>query len=393
MSIETLTIGHHLAKSISEKFSVAFGFEPSINVRSAGRINLIGEHTDYNNGFVLPAAIGKSIFLSVSVRQDDEIHLVSYDLDQHYTCSLHNIIESGKHWPDYLLGVVVELQKRQYDVKGFNCVFGGDIPLGAGLSSSAAVECATIFALNELFAFDISKLDMVKMAQAAENNFVGVQCGIMDQFASMFGKKEHLVKLDCASLKYEYIPFHFKDINIVLFDTQVKHSLASSEYNTRRQECERAVALISKHHPEVKSLRDVNTQMLDEYVKHVDDVAYTRSMYVVEEILRLQNACEDLFANDLVAFGKKMFATHEGLSKMYEVSCTEADWLVDAVQNEPDVLGARMMGGGFGGCTINLVKNNAVDALARKITALYKQRFNVDLKTYITNIEDGCSLV
>lgn len=361
-------------------------------VRSPGRVNLIGEHTDYNNGFVLPAAINKAIYMAVSRRSDNEIHLVSLDLDRKFTGSIDRLELSSLHWPDYILGVVQQVQALGLSVGGFNCVFGGDIPLGAGMSSSAALECATAFALNQLFGLGLDPMTMVKLSQKAENLFVGVQCGIMDQFASMFGRKDHVIRLDCQSLEYAYVPFKMDGIRIVLLDTNVKHSLASSEYNTRRLQCEAGVKLVQAHHPEVKSLRDVSIEMLAKYVAPVDSLVNQRCEYVVEEIARLLAATQDLEQGDIHAFGQKMFATHDGLSKKYAVSCPEADFLVDQVRNDPAVIGARMMGGGFGGCTINLVKEDAIDELIERLTPLYRNTMKKELKVYIGQIENGTSL-
>ncbi|HEU4553029.1 MAG TPA: galactokinase [Chitinophaga sp.] len=362
-------------------------------VQAAGRINLIGEHTDYNNGFVLPAAIDKAIYLGIIKRNDRQLRFHALDLDDHYTGSLDSLASSPQHWPDYLLGVVQQLQQKGYPIQGFECAFGGNIPQGAGLSSSAALECAVLFALNQLFELNLSKIEMARLAQAAENNFVGVRCGIMDQFASIFGKRQHLIKLDCGSLEHEYIPFRFDDVKLVLLDTQVKHSLASSEYNTRRAECEQGVQLVSRHHPDVSSLRQVTLDMLDAYVKPVNAVTYNRCRYVVEEIQRLQDACTDLINDDLSAFGQRMFTTHEGLDKLYNVSCAELNWLAAMASREAGVLGARMMGGGFGGCTINIVKADAVPGFIAKAGQGYQQQFNVPLKAYVTSIEDGCKVM
>ncbi|MBN9384832.1 MAG: galactokinase [Chitinophagaceae bacterium] len=377
---------------IIEKFKETFNTDPVV-VRSPGRVNLIGEHTDYNNGFVMPAAINKAIYMAVSRRDDDLIHIVSLDLELSYLGDTGKVVPSSLHWPDYILGVVAQVQALGYKVGGFNCVFGGDIPLGAGMSSSAALECATAFSLNELFGLKMDPLTMVKLSQKAENEFVGVKCGIMDQFASMFGRKNHVIRLDCQSLAYEYVPFNTDGIRIVLLDTNVKHSLASSEYNTRRQQCEAGVALIRVHHPEVRSLRDVTPEMLDKYVAPVDPLVYQRCQYVVEENLRLLAAGEDLKKGDITAFGQKMFATHDGLSRKYEVSCPEADFLVEQVKGRPGVIGARMMGGGFGGCTINLVREEAIDGLVADLTPAYAKVMNKELKVYIGQIENGTSLI
>ena len=381
----------HLSQ-ITEIFRKHFG-EPAFTVRSPGRINLIGEHTDYNHGFVLPASIDKAVYIAINKRDDREINLVAVDLNETFNTSLDTIQYTDKQWPNYILGVVDQLQKNGYGLSGFNVVVAGDVPLGAGLSSSAAVECATAYALNELFALELTKKNMIQLSQKAENEFVGVQCGIMDQFASMFGKKEQVIRLDCRSLEYEYIPFDTSDIQIILFDTGVKHSLASSEYNLRRQECEAGVAIIQKKYPQVQSLRDANMQMVNNCLSGKDDVVYRRCKYVVEEIQRVQDACTDLMQHDLTSFGKKMFATHEGLSRLYEVSCPEADALVTMVTHHPAVLGARMMGGGFGGCTINIVKKEKIEELINIVTQKYSELFGRVLKTYIVTIDNGTSLV
>jgi len=381
-----------LSSRIIEKFKETFNTDPVV-IRSPGRVNLIGEHTDYNNGFVMPAAINKAIYMAVSRRDDNLIHIVSLDLDLSYLGDTEKVIPSSLHWPDYILGVIQQIQAKGYPVGGFNCVFGGDIPLGAGMSSSAALECATAFSLNELFGLKMDPLTMVKLAQKAENEFVGVQCGIMDQFASMFGRKNHVIQLDCQSLEYKYAPFNTDGIRIVLLDTNVKHSLASSEYNTRRQQCEAGVALIQAYHPQVRSLRDATLEMLDKYVAPADELVYRRCQYVVEENLRLLAASEDLNNGNIEAFGQKMFATHDGLSRKYEVSCPEADFLVEQVKGRPGVIGARMMGGGFGGCTINLVREEAIDALIEDLTPVYARAMNKELKVYIGQIENGTSLI
>ena len=378
--------------SIRNKFRELFGQEALI-IRSPGRINLIGEHLDYNMGFVLPAAINKAIWLGIHKREDDMICLYSIDYEDNYRSSIHDIAPSGKLWPDYILGVVEQIQKTHSLKQGFNIVFGGDIPPGAGLSSSAALECAMVFALNKLLELAYEKMDLVKIGQAAENEFVGVKCGIMDQFASVFGKKEHLMRLDCRSLDYAYVPFHAKDIKILLFDTRVKHSLADSAYNERREQCETGVKLIQEFHPEVKSLRDASQEMLDNYVKIVDETVYRRCTYVVSEIKRLLKGCEDLQKDDLKSFGKRMFETHAGLKELYEVSCKELDLLVDLVKEDPNVIGARMMGGGFGGCTINLVKAEAAESLIRKVSDAYSSETGTEMLVYEVEIEDGTKII
>ncbi len=380
-----------MVTQIKHIFRQHFG-EPDCIVRSPGRINLIGEHTDYNLGFVLPAAIDKAIYLAIQAREDDIVHLVAANLEESFETRLDTIAVSDLHWPNYILGVVDQLQKEGHALRGFNAVVSGDVPLGAGLSSSAAVECATAFALNTLFKTELSPLEMVQLSQRAENQFVGLQCGIMDMFASMFGKKDQVVRLDCRSLEYAYMPFHTTDIQVVLMDTGVKHSLASSEYNLRRQECEEGVRTIQQQYPQVKSLRDASPQMVRECLSTGSPV-FNRCRFIVEEIQRLQDGCDDLVRNDISAFGKKMFETHKGLSELYEVSCPEADALVEFVAGDDAVWGARMMGGGFGGCTINLVKKEDVDRVITSTAAFYIDKFGIPLTTYQVSIQDGTSLV
>ena len=383
---------NHCIETVRTVFVSNFG-HPTLFVQSPGRINLIGEHTDYNQGFVLPAAIDKAIYLAIGKREDKEVHLIAADLADSFSVALNNLNFSEKTWSNYLIGVVDQLQKNGYQLGGFNAVLAGDVPLGAGLSSSAAVECATVFALNELFELGLSKIEMVRLAQKAENEFVGVKCGIMDQFASMFGKTDAVIQLDCQSLGYNYMPFNQEGIKIVLLDTRVKHSLASTEYNLRREECEAGVKIIQEKYPAVASLRNATMQMLQECLINTDQKIIDRCSFVVAEIKRLQDACKDLEAGDLKAFGKKMYETHDGLSKLYEVSCAELDFLADFAKTDASVLGARMMGGGFGGCTINLVEENAVEAFVLAAGNAFQKAFGTEMKPYIVSIGNGTSLL
>ncbi|WP_257670727.1 galactokinase [Parapedobacter tibetensis] len=389
--MDTTTVAS-LQGSVNEKYQHLFNDTPLL-VRSPGRVNLIGEHTDYNNGLVLPAAIDKNIILAIGKRGDRAIHLHSLDQEQTHIATLDSLERSQLLWPDYILGVIQQLAQRGHTMQGVNLVFGGDIPQGAGLSSSAALECATAFALNELFGLGIQRLEIALTAQAAENEFVGVKCGLMDQFASVFGQEQRLIKLDCRDFSHEYIPFNNPDLRIVLFDTQVKHSLASSAYNERREQCEYGVSLIQKHHPDVKSLRDANIEQLKRHVKPVDEVVYNRCFYVVSEIKRLQDGCDDLKKDDFESFGKRMFETHHGLQHLYEVSCDELDILVDLVRDYDAVLGARMMGGGFGGCTINLVKAPHVDEIVKTVSEGYLAKTGKNPQVYIAQLSAGTSII
>ena len=383
---------NQMARAVMQRFEALYKSKPLI-VRSPGRVNIIGEHTDYNEGFVLPAAIDKAAYVAVGKRDDNKVQLYSEHFGETFEVALDALAPTEKGWPNYVLGVADQLQKRGHKISGFNLVLDADVPIGAGLSSSAAVECATAYALNELFDLDLDKIEMVKLAQKAEHAFAGVRVGIMDMFASMHGKKDHVIKLDCRSLEFEYVPLKMEGYKLLLLNTNVKHSLGDSEYNTRRKQCEEGVALVKAHHPEVTSLRDVTPEMLEQYVAPADETIYRRCKYVVEENIRLLTGCEDLKRGDLQALGQKMFRTHEGLSKEYEVSCKELDFLVDYVKGNSDVLGARMMGGGFGGCTINIVKEEAIDSLVKNVSADYQQAMNLELTHYIAVIEDGTTLI
>ena len=382
-----------MIKELKKVFQQNFQTEPLI-VRSPGRINIIGEHTDYNEGFVLPAAIDKAAYIAISLRDDDEIHLVAMDLNENFSVNLKDLKPVGDvSWPNYILGSAAQFLKRGVQLPGFNVVLTSDVPMGAGLSSSAAVECATVFALNKLLRTDIDRLTMVRMAQKAEHEYAGVMCGIMDQFASMMGKKDYVIKLDCRSLEYEYVPFKLEGLKVLLLNTSVKHSLASSEYNTRRKECEKAVEWVKQNVQGVNSLRNVSEEMLNKYVLPNDELIDKRSRYVVQEINRLLEGCNDLQSGDLAALGKKMFTTHDGLSKMYEVSCKELDWLVNKVKNNTNVIGSRMLGGGFGGCTINLVKETAIDELVADLKLAYEKEMELPLVYYVASIENGTELI
>ncbi len=374
---------------IEKKFRELYNTSPRI-FRSPGRINLIGEHTDYNDGFVMPAAIDKEVVYAVNITGSDKIRMFAFDLNEILEVEASGLKRDPKKWPDYLSGVVDQLHKAGYKVRGFDCVFGSDIPIGSGLSSSAALECGLAYALNELLDLDIGKMQLAKLCQKAEQEFAGLNCGIMDQFASLFGSQDQVMKLDCRSLEYEYYPLDLPDFEIILCDTRVKHSLASSEYNTRRKECEAGVRILKNYDKSIHSLRDVKAELLIDHKDQIQPIVYQRCLYVVEEIERVEKACSDLQKGNIEDLGKKMYQTHNGLSKMYGVSCTELDYLVEiALQSE--VTGARMMGGGFGGCTINLVKKSLADQFVENIISGYKDKFRIDPLFYRVGINNGTS--
>ena len=374
---------------LSALFAQQFNEAPLFVVASPGRINLIGEHVDYNHGFVLPAAIDKYMYVAVSKRSDHQIVLHAADIQQNYQTSLDNASQrSSLDWPNYVLGVAHELKKDGHAVSGFNILITGNIPVGAGVSSSAALECATVFALMHLFEFNISKQTMVQIAQRAENNFVGVNCGVMDQFATMFGKADHVIKLDCADLSYTYFPFKLDGISIVLFDTFVKHNLASSEYNTRRQECETGIAALRQQFS-ITSFREATLTMLDAVANNISNDVYNRCKYVIDEITRMEAACNHLLAGEIDAFGARMYETHTGLSKLYNVSCPELDLIVENCINESAIIGARMMGGGFGGCVIALMQTTELETVYNRINAVYENTFRRSMGKYVMQISDG----
>lgn len=380
-----------LISSLTDSFRSTFQTEPLL-ICSPGRVNLIGEHTDYNEGFVLPAAIDKAIYVAVGPRSDNELHLVAHDLQKTYRGSLDKL-KPTKTWADYLLGVVAQFQAAGHPISGLNCVFGGTIPMGAGLSSSAALENAVGFALNELYQLGLDRVALVRLSQRAENEFVGAKVGIMDMFASMMGRANHVIQLDCRSLDYTYAPLQMEGIRIVLCDSRVKHSLVTSEYNTRRAECEAGVRYLQAFYPGIRSLRDVTMPMLDAHLKDTEPHLYRRCAYVVQENRRLLDGVAALEAGDITSFGQLMYGSHEGLSRMYEVSCPELDSLVDIARQQPGVYGARMMGGGFGGCTINLVREDTLDAFREQIISEYFARTGKDTYLHVCKIQDGTHII
>jgi galactokinase len=377
--------------SVGEKFRQLFGREP-VMVCSPGRINLIGEHTDYNEGFVLPAAIDKYVVMAMGANGTGQCHVYASAFDEHISFDLENA-HRREGWINYVAGVVYYLRQQGHELSGFDAVLDSNLPVGAGLSSSAAVEGAVGVGLTHLFGLEASRLDLAKAGQLAEHNFAGVKCGIMDQFANLYGKKDHLIRLDCRDLSYQYFPFPFSDHSIVLCHSGVHHALASSQYNLRRQQCEQGVQAISRHFPAVKSLRDVDLDMLDGCRPQLDEEVYKRCRYVIGENQRLWEACRCLADEDLTGLGRLIYASHEGLSTEYEVSCEELDFLVSLARERPEVAGARMMGGGFGGCTLNVVHQPDVEEFADFVTRRYRERFDHVPQIYVTRIEEGARVL
>ena len=356
---------------------------------SPGRINLIGEHTDYNGGFVFPGAIDKSMVAEIKPNGTNLVKAYSIDLKDYVEFGLNEEDAPRASWARYIFGVCREMIKRGVEVKGFNTAFAGDVPLGAGMSSSAALESTYAYALNDLFGENrIDKLELAKVGQATEHNYCGVNCGIMDQFASVFGKKGQLIRLDCRSLEYQYFPFDPQGYRLVLVDSVVKHELASSAYNKRRQSCEAAVAAVQKKYEGVEFLRDVTMDMLNDCKADISEEDFKRAEYVIEEIQRVLDVCAALEKGDYETVGQKMYETHQGMSKLYEVSCDELDFLND-LAFDCGVTGSRVMGGGFGGCTINLVAEELVDNFKKLAKEKFAEKYGKEPIIIDVVIGDG----
>lgn len=372
---------------IEEKFKSLFGNDYMVYT-SPGRVNLIGEHTDYNGGFVFPGAIDKGIYAVINPNGTDKVRAHSLDYDGQVEFGMNEEDAPQESWARYIFGVCREMKKRGFEPKGFDTVFVGDVPLGAGMSSSAALESTFANALNDIFNLNIDRFELARIGQSTEHNYCGVKCGIMDQFASVFGKKGHLMRLNCATMEFEYFPFNPEGYKVVLLDTVVKHELASSAYNKRRESCENACAHIKARHPEVNYLSDATMAMLDEVKAEISEEDYMRAVYVIGEKQRVLDVCEALEKGDYDTVGDRMFGTHYGMSKEYEVSCEELDFLND-VAKQCGVTGSRVMGGGFGGCTINLVKEDLYDNFIATAKREYLAKYNREPKVYDVVISDG----
>ena len=383
-----------LIRDTTIHFENIFQKTPDYIFLSPGRINIIGEHIDYNDGFVLPAAINKYICFAISKNDNSECTIIAKDLNETYQFNWNEELKPvDKMWVNYILGVLHQLKEKEFVMQGFNMVFSSTIPMGAGLSSSAALECGVGFAMNSMFNLGLSKKELALIGQKSEHTFVGVNCGIMDQFASVFGKKNKVIKLDCNTLEYEYHKADFKNYSLLLLDSNVKHTHLTSGYNVRRQEVEQGLSIIKHYFPEVKTFRNCNEKMVLELREKLGETLFKRCHFVVKEIQRVQDAVIAIENSDFKKLGELMSQTHIGLSKEYEVSCDEIDFLVDSVQNEKSVLGTRMMGGGFGGCSINLVEKGSENKIIEKISTQYKAAFGIDLKSYKVKISKGTSFV
>ncbi|MEX0273283.1 MAG: galactokinase [Flavobacteriaceae bacterium] len=373
---------------VKANFTSQFGGVP-VMTKASGRINLIGEHVDYNDGFVLPAAIDKGIVVAVGHGNGDVCQVTALDLEETYQFDTSSIAPlSGGGWRNYLLGILDEVKKRGHDIPSFNMVFAGDIPSGSGLSSSAALENAMVFSLNTLFQWGFQRKEMIRISQQAEHRFVGVKCGIMDQYASMFGKEGHFLLLDCRSVEAVPIVANLGNHELVLINTNVQHTLSDSAYNDRRAVCEAICQRLDK-----KALRDVTEETLQKIRDEIHESEYDQALFVLREIQRTKDAAEYLIKNDLTSLGRLMFNSHYGLRDKYRVSCDELDFLVNLAEADDSVAGARMMGGGFGGCTINLIKKEGKEHFLERTTAAYKNQFGLESSVYQVAVSKGTQLV
>ena len=373
-------------------FKSTFGNDPQKVVLSPGRINIIGEHIDYNDGYVLPAAIDKIICFAFAKNNTNTTKVIALDLNDSFEIDVTAEVNLDDNaWTNYIRGVINQLKVNGFQFEGVNCVFSSNIPVGSGLSSSAALECGFLFGMNELFNLNIKPVDIALLGQKAEH-WVGIKCGIMDQFSSVMGLENKVIKIDCRTLDYTYHDADFSDYSLILFDSNVKHSLMTSAYNERRQQCEEGIAIVKANFPEIKSFRDCTEQTIIDLKDKMSHDVFRRSLFVVKEINRVIQACEALDNGNIELLGEVMFATHDGLSKDYEVSCDELDLLVVLAKEEPAVIGSRLMGGGFGGCTINLVKKGQEQQVKDKFSKLYTDAFGIELKIYDVKVSNGTSL-
>lgn len=377
-----------LVKKVRRSFEVQFKTKPLI-VFSPGRINLIGEHTDYNDGFSFPAAINKGIALAISKSALNVSRVYAINKEELYEFTTENIkplLDGG--WRNYVLGVVAELQNLGKKLGNFNSVFAGNIPGGAGMSSSAALENSFVYGLNDLFELGLTKNEMILVSQKAEHNFAGVKCGIMDQYASMFGVKKSALLLDCRTIESKPYKIDFKEYKLMLINTNVKHDLSESAYNDRREVCEKISSLL-----QISALRDASKEDLDELIGKISDEEYQKALYIINENNRVKQFSEAINKDDIAALGDLLYQSHEGLSTKYKVSCEELDFLVDSAKECPNILGARMMGGGFGGCTINLVKKHEFKVFKKDISRKFRNKFKKECSVYSVKLSKGTKIV
>ncbi len=378
---------------VEQRFLKEFNENPTIKVSAPGRINIIGEHTDYNNGFVMPGAVEHAILFALSPAKGSSSTAVALDQNEIFSFSIDDLGNtSAEGWQQYIVGVAAEIKKSGKDIDNFNVVFSGTIPMGSGMSSSAALECGLCFGLDQIFGLDLSRIEMAYIGQKAEHNYVGVKCGIMDQFASVMGAYNKVMMLDCQSMDFEYLPLDLKDYSLLLINSNVHHSLASSEYNVRREQCEEGVSLLKQSFPDVKSLRDVSMDQLESVENNMDPIVYKRCKYIIEENERVLAIREALKADDIVKVGQILQTAQNGMRYEYEITCPEIDFLAGYANDLPQVLGSRMMGGGFGGCTINIVETAYIDKFISGVSDAYERQFNKTPTPIKVSIGNGVRL-
>ncbi|NET33450.1 MAG: galactokinase [Cyanothece sp. SIO1E1] len=384
----------HNFESIKSLFEHRFDSAPTYEIRACGRINIIGEHTDYNMGYVLPAAINKFIFFAGATNGLDHCRVYAADIDEYDTIPLNGEFQkSSKLWVNYLLGILDQYRQQGVNLAGLDVVFGGNLPLGSGMSSSAALETGFATLVKTAFAVEIEKPEIARLAQRSSHQFVGVPCGIMDQFASLMGREKQLVLLDCRSLEYEYIPCDLGQYEIVLINSKISHDLSESAYEARVKECAEGVRVLQQFYPEVQSLRDASKAMVQKHEDELGPTVFKRCFYVTSENERLLQVCESLREGQVEAVGPLLFETHAGLRDLYEVSCEEVDFLVDFAVKHPAVIGSRIMGGGFGGCSINLVESARSEEFISSVKLAYQDAYQREAEAYQVDIVDGTDLV
>lgn len=360
-------------------------------IKAPGRINLIGEHTDYNQGFVLPASIDKCFVYGLKKREDRRFNLQALDLKEDFHGNLDALQKTEHSWVNFIIGLLLQLKERGHQISGFDCAFTSNIPLGSGMSSSSGLECGFIAGMNALFDLGLSSWEMIDMSHQSNHTFLGVKGGILDQFSSFFGKENQCMLLDCKSREFSYMKMGLEEFRFVLFNTNVKHDHVSGDYNDRPTECRKAVELISKKHPEITSLRDVQNRMLEEV--NLPQPLHQRVLFILEENQRVHQFTTALQEGNIDALGTLLNQSHIGLRDLYQVSCPELDLMVDLSLKEEGVLGSRMMGGGFGGCTINLIRKDRVDKVTESVLSEYQKQTGIVPEAYPVQISNGVELI
>ena len=382
----------NVESAVIESFRAAFGGQPTVLIIAPGRINIIGEHTDYNHGYVLPAAIDRHLVFAFAASAGDQYNIVACDTNERISITRSDLNRSAHSWANFLIGNLIELNSIGFTAPGLNCAFGSSIPVGAGLSSSSALECGFLFGIKVLFDQPWNNTEMINLSQRANHNFIGLQGGIMDQFTCLHGKKDCAILLDCLDQSFSYHHARLENYSWIIINSGVQHELIHSAYNDRVAACLRVVRAIQQQQYHVTSLRDVSRALLDEFENEIDPVDWIKASFVLKENERVLACAAALDQNDFQTIGELLYQSHEGLQHEYDVSCPEIDYLVDLTRSMPFVFGARMMGGGFGGCTINLVHLEHVDHVLDEIKTAYKRQTNIQAVTHLVTLADGLAV-